>query len=618
MKGCGNRPSVSSAHFSRKTRLNTSGLWRTNVRLKLFTTTTSASLLRCARKMELYSPFLTRPCKRRLVVVSVMWKGGRRRSRPRATLGRLNERESLKSHKEGRLKTCCFWKQRVVPLPLLSSKHARAGVGSRREACGFISGASAMSAALLRDAVRIIALAGGADGLPLSSLFQLLQEMAHAFTPDAATKAFVWSELCKHRHVLLQSPRNEDVRAIRVEAAGAVRVSANERLRAWVCGIREGEDKDGFPTFASADMAKVIEDTARGSGTGALQHHVTKSVGIPANKLAYQLSMLEMDYVMRRQAVIVKLPKGGGGAAVVVRSTDADGEGADADDVDTAGSTSAAAGSSLPLGRKGNAGLSMLRTNLLMLPALRQGEAQTTAAPLAQYAKGNGDQDSLLSQMVGMLSRAPYQRLPLVRLRRALHLIGKGEATHTWRRLKAYALATGIIAEARYRVSVGVRADGTPRIGTRHALRLLSQPAVLSSTLTPLLDQPPMQQILNELSSAGTSGVLVSGFSSLQLHPKHITKLTSAVVADFGASSRPEQIGRSRAHRYFAPGLEPGARASTEANAGSSSSASRARLQHGGETLQNAQRRCHDSRPKSHAAQQPGTRSDRLTFLSRA
>ena len=91
----------------------------------------------------------------------------------------------------------------------------------------------------------------------------------------------------------------------------------------------------------------------------------------------------------------------------------------------------------------------MLRTNLLTLPALRQGEAQTAAAPLAQYAKGNGDQDSLLSQMVGVLSRAPYQLLPLGRLRRALHLVGKGEGTHTWLRLKEYALAAGIIAGRR-------------------------------------------------------------------------------------------------------------------------------------------------------------------------
>ena len=147
------------------------------------------------------------------------------------------------------------------------------------------------------------------------------------------------------------------------------------------CGLREADGEHGLPELASgSDLAKVVNAVAQGGVAGVLQHQLTKSVQIPAAKLAYHLTTLEVQHVMRRDPVY--LPS--------ETTTD------------------------------------VLRTNVLTLPALRHSAMQTTAAPLSQYAQDDDDHTSLLGQMTAVLSRAPHQLLPTYKLRSELRLSGKG------------------------------------------------------------------------------------------------------------------------------------------------------------------------------------------------
>ena len=108
-------------------------------------------------------------------------------------------------------------------------------------------------------------------------------------------------------------------------------------------------------------MAEVAKHTPK----GVLQHELTKNVGIPANKLAYVFSQLEIDRNIARQPVYIRTANSAAAAA--------NGEGT----------------SSSMICDPGNARTTM-RTNLVTVPGLA--EPRLPAAPLSDYARGRGDE----------------------------------------------------------------------------------------------------------------------------------------------------------------------------------------------------------------------------------
>ena len=403
---------------------------------------------------------------------------------------------------------------------------------------------------LLRRAHRRVGLACGNDGI-------ILTERPHEpSASDVATHLFLWRELRNHPSLLFCEIREDAVHNVALLNPDIVCMVANAWLIAALCGVRELVDEIGLPMLSTPEVASLFQLAAQCGMAGVLQHRLTKVVHIPANKLAYQLSMLEMDGVLQRQVVYIVPFK---------RRCLAEGI------------------PNLTAGTSAN----MIRTNLLRLPTLRQGTLQTLAAPIMGFVKSNDGHSSLLSQMVAVLDRAPSQMLPLRRLRHMLHLAGKGIAANTWIRLRFHALSASVIEEIRYRTHF----DGTRDRASRCGIRLLRLP--VSPRPPTRLDRPPTHQMIDTLSSAcaqrALAGKLAASFTAaLSLHPRHTAKLTDACVADFGVICRPEQFGRAKTYRYFPHNhVESVVRA-----AGIFAQDSEPLLAEHGETLQLALRKC--------------------------
>lgn len=150
---------------------------------------------------------------------------------------------------------------------------------------------------LVNEALQAIALQGHV-GVRVDALWPLLPRVG----ADAAARSFLWKHLCSHTQVSvsLGGRTVEQVRALALLDASDVLLKASNSLRAWVYGTRDGCDECMTP---NADMTKVLEELARHGSRGVLQNQLTKDVGIPANKLSYTLSQLEIDHVMKREAV---------------------------------------------------------------------------------------------------------------------------------------------------------------------------------------------------------------------------------------------------------------------------------------------------------------------------
>ena len=380
--------------------------------------------------------------------------------------------------------------------------------------------ASAASS-LLRGARRLAVLGGGADGIPMADLSQMAPS-------DETAQHFLWHELHRHPHIRVShtgggASAGAAIPAFSPELVAQAKVISHEWLRSTVCGYREDVDDGGLPAPPGAVVAKVLQAAATGGVIGVLQNRLTKAVREPANKLAYQLSHLEHEFVLRRHVVYL--------SSLVKRSIVGGAADSHADEQ-----------------------YNTMRTNLVRLPMLRQGAAQTVAAPLSHYARGDADQSSLLSRMVDALSRAPGRMLPTRRLRRALDLSFVQGRRHSalvtaWSTLKLHALSTGLIEELKFS-----NESRNGRRSVRRAIRLLSHPVQLRNRAH--IDRPPIQQVASQLGAAGAQGVLPGSFTKdLRLQKEHTTSLLEACVADLGITRRPEQIGRTKSFRYFARGV---------------------------------------------------------------
>lgn len=350
--------------------------------------------------------------------------------------------------------------------------------------------------ALLRDAVRAVALLGGSDGITLTDM---LKNLPHA----ADCHAFVWRELRKHPELkaALQGCTAAQIAGLSLADAGQVRLTASEKFRAHLCGFRDVPDKNGFASFPSADAEKVVEEAARQSfaSVGVLQSVLTKAVGIPANKLAYTLSTLEHSCVLNRQNVWVSGSSNAGRGSFPSRAE--------------SGCSRWAANSARPTSQGG----AIMRTNLLTLPAL----FAAVGAPLCHYSgHGVGDARSKLAHMIDLLQRAPHGLLPLFKLRFALGLHGKGQPYHAWVLLKNHAVSLSLIEEvsiSRGEPDGGRRQQWNSRVRIpRVGVRLLQRS---SSVLPSLLDRTPVQQISAMIEKSAAGGVLISK-TGMQLHPR--------------------------------------------------------------------------------------------------
>ena len=211
---------------------------------------------------------------------------------------------------------------------------------------------------------------------------------------------------------------------------------------------------------------------------------------------------------------------------------------------------------------------SLIKTNWVALNALR--EPATAAAPLEEFEEsghtadggGVGHDADLAQRLVSLLSRAPYRLLPTFRLRIALGLEGKGRPQNVWLALKNQLVAQGTIEEVRFG---GIRGAGgsnsflrgqpgkrTQRIG----VRLLIAPGEALRGNPPRVSLPPLVQVSDLISASGTKGCVVSDLRDLVLHPKHLVRILEDLHIEHGFLRRPEQLGRTKAWRYFAPGTE--------------------------------------------------------------
>ena len=338
----------------------------------------------------------------------------------------------------------------------------------------------------------------------------------------------------------------EQIRAFTLEEAGGVLITASERARMWMYGVRDGSDESLNP---SEDMMKVIEELARAGPRGMLQNQLTKAVKIPANKLAYTLSVLEMDHVIEREAVWIS----------------------------TASLRADPAAATIPppppsFNKYVNP---ILKTNLVTLLALRP---DIPMAPLTAYKGHSHGDGGLLERMVQLLAASPHGLLPFFKLRIDLGIATR-EDKGVWNRLKERALQDGLIEEVSFTVggasfTVGGAAAGAaagalggaagavpdasgyrPR-AVRRGIRLVrrtrpdsvdgSGEASSSSSAPPaLLDHAPLLQMQSHLELARSAGMLgVSFKEKLLLHPKHVTKRIVDLVDAHGVLRRSEQLGR--------------------------------------------------------------------------
>ena len=432
--------------------------------------------------------------------------------------------------------------------PLSSKRHLYAALTQPKGVC-------CVSTHGIVDALHAEALTGGSGQKNLSSVL-----LPRNKGSQPLAQSFIRHEIRRHpdarrrgSHYTIAS--TEDM----VPAAAEIVISG--RLCAWVFGNRIDQDEYGFPVYPPVDLANVVEAAASGGLSGALQHQLTKTVHTPANKLAYQLSILEVTGALTRQGVYIAAEETGTGI-----------------DTMSGDHVRVDAGFSAPL----------IRTNLLTLLALR-GVAQSTTALLERYDLGSVDHGSLLSKMVAVLRRAPGQRLPVRHLRHALNIVGKGAPTSAWMKMKTHGVATGLIKEC---IDLGLRCrdaakDKEQCLMSHRAIRLAS-PYPVSSHLSaqPMLDRSSSRQLLDTLSQCGTKGSLAGALATALLaHPRHVTKLTSMSVKDLGTFRRPEQVGRAKSFRYFAFGFSD-----SKSTASSQHEPSRVRTE--ATTLQQVQRRC--------------------------
>ena len=155
---------------------------------------------------------------------------------------------------------------------------------------------------LVQDALHAVALRGR-DGLLLDALWPMLPRLAAG---DAAGRAFVWSQLRTHEHIesSLASATPAQVGALVLEEAGSVHLVASAALRNSIYGPADGEAFESLSDL-TGEMLRVVEEVAARSEVGELQNVLTRAVGIPANKLAYSLAILESEHVILRRPVWV-------------------------------------------------------------------------------------------------------------------------------------------------------------------------------------------------------------------------------------------------------------------------------------------------------------------------
>ena len=253
-----------------------------------------------------------------------------------------------------------------------------------------------LPALLLQDAVHAVAL-HGRDGVVLDDLWPMLTRLAPA--DCTATRAFVWRHLRQHRELglSLDGRTAAQVGALELDEAGGVRLTASNALRMFLYGPRENDAAlSGGGLALTADHERVMDEVAKGGSDGVLQNALTRSVGVPANKLAYTLYQLEATDVLERETAWIEQATSSGGFN---RQT-----------------------------------TPMLKTNLVKCAGLRSDAC--VGAPLTDYAGHEAVRDSsLMSNLVRTLEQSPHAILSIFQLRRALNL-GDRNQRSLWHRLK--------------------------------------------------------------------------------------------------------------------------------------------------------------------------------------
>ena len=76
----------------------------------------------------------------------------------------------------------------------------------------------------------------------------------------------------------------------------------------FLYGPRENDAAlSGGDLALTASIERVMDEVAKGGSDGVLQNALTRSVGVPANKLAYTLYQLEATDVLERETAWIRL-----------------------------------------------------------------------------------------------------------------------------------------------------------------------------------------------------------------------------------------------------------------------------------------------------------------------
>ena len=265
--------------------------------------------------------------------------------------------------------------------------------------------------------------------------------------------------------------------------------------------------------------------------------------GVHAKDISYTLSRLEDTGALKRKAVYID-KRAAAAAEAAVGSSSAGGA-----DAGTAAGQ-AATGTVWPLAK----------TNLLSLCTTR---TEVAGAPLSAFEPAQDDvETSLIHRMVRLLAASPHRLLPLYRLRMELAIDGTADRS-LWYRLRERAVHEGLIEDVTFQRSRPGAASLGVRRGVRRGIRLLDRSAsgaaagaVIGGVLhVPLLDHTPALQCQSALQAAGAAGVIGATLGpALELHYKHVTKLTNGLLMEHGARRQGEQLGRVKAFRLFATG----------------------------------------------------------------
>ena len=124
--------------------------------------------------------------------------------------------------------------------------------------------------AFLRDALQTVALQGR-QGVRVDALWPLLPSVGDVRpAADQHVRRWLWTQLKGHEEmsVSLAGHTVVQIRALTLEEAGGVLITASERARMWMYGVRDGSDESLNP---SEDMMKVIEELARALGAARRQ-----------------------------------------------------------------------------------------------------------------------------------------------------------------------------------------------------------------------------------------------------------------------------------------------------------------------------------------------------------